>query len=149
MSEHRISLKWDRESEDFSYKTYNREHEIRFKNGVTLNASAAVAFLGKPDCVDPEEMFVAAYSSCHMLTFLAIAAKKNLVVDSYEDAAVGYLRKNAEGKLAITHIELSPVVQFTGNSPSAAELAEMHTKSHEECFIANSTKVEGSVHPQS
>jgi organic hydroperoxide reductase OsmC/OhrA len=149
MSEHKITLKWDRESEDFAYKTYNREHSVSFKNGKTIELSAAAEFLGKPSFIDPEEMFVAAYASCHMLTFLAIAAKSRIIVDSYEDSAVGYLEKNAQGKLAITRIELFPKISFEGETPSAEKLAELHRLSHDECFIANSSTVAGSVHPQS
>jgi organic hydroperoxide reductase OsmC/OhrA len=149
MSEHKIALSWNRTSPDFAYKSYNREHKIAFKNGVQVDVSAAPAFLGKAEFIDPEEMFVAAYASCHMLTFLAIAAKKNLIVDSYEDHAVGHLRKNDEGKLAITHIELFPVVVFSGSKLGSDELARMHELSHQECFIANSSKVTGTVHPQS
>lgn len=148
MSEHKINLIWERESEDFAYKTYNREHTVRFKNGKTVDMSAAAAFLGKAEFIDPEEMFVASYSSCHMLTFLAIAGKYKRVVDSYEDAAVGYLEKNAEGKLAITRIELSPIVVFSENAPSSEELAKLHEQAHAECFISNSSKVESTVRPQ-
>lgn len=148
MSEHKASLSWNRTSADFDYSSYNREHKISFENGVQIEASSAPAFLGKAELIDPEEMFVAAYSSCHMLTFLAIAAKKRLVVESYTDSAVGYLEKNDDGKLSITRIELCPVVSFSGTTPSAAELAHIHERSHEECFIANSTKVMGSVRPQ-
>jgi len=148
MSEHKASVNWSRTSADFHYSSYNREHKISFENGVQIEASSAPAFLGKPEFIDPEEMFVAAYASCHMLTFLAIAAKKRLVVESYRDSAVGYLEKNDDGKLAITRIQLFPVVVFSGAALSASELAHIHERSHEECFIANSTKVMGSVHPQ-
>lgn len=148
MSEHKASLAWNRTSADFEYSSYNREHKISFENGVQIEASSAPAFLGKEEFIDPEEMFVAAYASCHMLTFLAIAAKKRLIVDSYTDSAVGYLEKNEDGKLSITRIELFPVVAFSGTTPNAAELAHIHERSHEECFIANSTKVMGSVRPQ-
>lgn len=145
MSEHKISLTWRRESPDFSYQNYNREHLVHFKNGKTMEVSAAAQFLGKPGFIDPEEMLVAAYSSCHMLTFLAITARKRLVVDSYEDAAVGYLEKNSVGKLAITRIELSPNIVFASDTPSPEELKKMHERSHEECFIANSCNIIGTV----
>ena len=109
MSEHRVSVKWARNSTDFGYKNYNRDHVWRFDSGVEVPASAAPAYLGNPQRVDPEAAFVAALSSCHMLTFLALASNKGFVVDSYEDNAVGHLEKNANGKLAITHVELHPL----------------------------------------
>ena len=119
--------------------TYNREHDWRFKGGVTVNASAAPAYRGSPNCPDPEDAFVASLSSCHMLTFLAVAAKRGFVVDRYEDAAVGFLEKNPEGKLAITRVELHPQIEFGGErTPDAATLASMHDMAHHECFIANS-----------
>ena len=90
MSEHHASVVWKRTSADFTYDTYNRAHEVRFKDGaIVLPASSAPAFKGDADRVDPEEAFVASLSSCHMLTFLAICARKRMTVESYEDDAVG------------------------------------------------------------
>jgi len=106
-------------------------------------ATAAPAFLGNPAHVDPEEAFVASLSSCHMLTFLAIACKHKLVLDSYDDDAVGHLEKDADGKLAITRVELRPRIMWGGDrKPSAEELDKMHHAAHENCFIANSVKTE-------
>ena len=109
--------------------------------------SASPAYLGSPGLVDPEEAFVAALSSCHMLTFLAIAAKKRLVVDSYDDHAVGVMAKNANGKLAITQVTLHPKITFAGETPDAETLDRIHHLSHEECFIANSVTTEITVAP--
>ena len=96
MSEHKATIKWARNGADFGYKTYPRDHVWRFDNGVEVPASAAPAYLGNPQRVDPEAAFVAALSSCHMLTFLALASNKGFVVDSYEDAAVGHLEKKRQ-----------------------------------------------------
>jgi organic hydroperoxide reductase OsmC/OhrA len=149
MSEHRILLNWQRTSSDFTYENYNRDHTWSFDGGVTVHASASPAYRGNPACVDPEEALVAALSSCHMLTFLAIASKKKLVVDAYEDDAVGYLEKNAQGKLAITRCTLRPMIRFGGSTvPSAEELKVMHEHSHHECFIANSVLTEVTVEPR-
>jgi organic hydroperoxide reductase OsmC/OhrA len=149
MSEHRVQTTWQRTSADFTYASYNREHDWRFKGGVVVQASAAPQYKGSPNCPDPEDAFVASLSSCHMLTFLAIAAKKRFVVDSYEDAAVGYMEKNAQGKLAITRVILRPRVRFSGeNRPDAATLAAMHDGAHHECFIANSVLTAVSVEAQ-
>jgi len=139
MSEHHATIAWTRRSADFTYMTYNREHDWRFKGGVVVGASAAPQYRGSPDCPDPEDAFVASLSSCHMLTFLAIAAKRGFVVDRYEDAAVGHMEKNAQGRLAITRVELHPKIEFAaGRAPDAAALSSMHDMAHHECFIANS-----------
>lgn len=146
MSEHKITLEWKRESESFSYESYNRDHEVVFDGGVRVPASAAPAYRGNPAHVNPEEAFVAALSSCHMLTFLAIAAKKRFVVDRYTDHAVGFLEKNPTGKLAITRIVLHPQVVFGGPTlPTQEQIAELHERAHSECFIANSVTTEVTV----
>lgn len=147
MSEHVAEISWKRETESFAYDHYNRAHDWRFDAGVTVPASAAPGYKGEADRVDPEEAFVAALSSCHMLTFLAIAAKKKLVVDAYEDRAVGHMDKNAEGRLAITSVDLHPHVTFApGVEVDAAALKKMHHDAHEHCFIANSVKTLVIVH---
>ena len=111
-----------------------------------MQASAAPAYLGNPKLVDPEEAFVASLSSCHMLTFLAIAAKKKFVLDEYVDNAVGHMEKNAEGKMAITKVTLKPKITFSGDKkPTAEELDKMHHAAHDNCFIANSVKTEVTV----
>ena len=143
MSEHIVDVSWSRGEHEFSYPSYSRDHTWTFDNGEIVKASANPAFLGSDAAVDPEEAFVAALSSCHMLTFLAIAAKKRLVVDSYDDHAVGVMAKNADGRLAITEVTLAPRIVFAGQAPDDATLDKMHHLSHQECFIANSvtTKV--------
>lgn len=141
MSEHKVITTWKRESDDFGIKNYNRHHTWEFKNGETVRASAAVAYLGDADCVDPEEAFVASLSSCHMLTFLAVASMKKYTIDHYEDTAIGYLEKNSDGALAITRVALNPIIEFVGdNIPDANEIEQMHEKAHQQCFIANSVK---------
>jgi organic hydroperoxide reductase OsmC/OhrA len=141
MSEHRASIRWQRASPGFSYEEYNREHDWAFDGGATVHASAAPAFRGRAEGVDPEEALVASIASCHMLTFLAIAARRRLVVDDYVDEAVGHMEKNERGKLAVTRVELHPRIRFgDGAAPSAEELAKLHALSHEECFIANSVR---------
>lgn len=146
MSEHKANVIWARNGADFGYKTYPRDHVWRFPNGVEVPGSAAPAYLGNPQRVDPEAAFVAALSSCHMLTFLALASNKGFVVDSYEDAAVGHLEKNANGKLAITRVDLHPKIVYSGaKQPAAADLEWLHDKAHKECFIANSVTTEVKV----
>src|SRR4051794_6975562 len=111
-----------------------------------MTATAAPAYLGDPKNTDPEEAFVASLSSCHMLTLLAIACKQKSVLDEYVDEAVGHMEKNAEGRLAITRVELRPKLKWSGGKePSAEELDKMHHTAHEQCFIANSVKTEVTV----
>ena len=139
MSEHIATIRWKRTTESFGYDDYNRTHSWAFDNGLVIQAAAAPAFRGDPACLDPEEAFVASVSSCHMLTFLALAARKRLTVDAYIDDAVGHLEKNEAGKLAIMRVDLRPRVVFArGVDVDAAALEKMHHRAHEECFIANS-----------
>lgn len=147
MSEHVATISWKRETESFSYDHYNRAHDWTFDAGIAVPASASPLYKGDKDRVDPEEAFVAALSSCHLLTFLAIAARKKLVVDSYEDRAVGRMDKNAAGKLAVTSVDLHPKVTFApGVEVDAATLKKLHHDAHEQCFIANSVKTLVIVH---
>ena len=138
MAEHRARVSWERNGIDFGYESYPRDHVWSFEGGVRVPATAAPAFRGNPERVDPEAAFVAALSSCHMLTFLAIASRKRLVVDGYEDEAVGWLEKNEAGKLAMTRVVLRPRVVFAGADPGPEVLADLHERAHRECFIANS-----------
>jgi len=139
MSEYNAKIHWKRSSDDFTLKTYNRDHQWQFTEALSFPASAAPEYAGDPAMVNPEQGFVAALASCHMLTFLAIAAQKGYVIDSYRDDAVGVLAKNDQGKTAITEVMLAPQVQFAGDKlPSADELQKLHDAAHQHCFIANS-----------
>jgi organic hydroperoxide reductase OsmC/OhrA len=147
MSEHLASVHWARGAAPFTYEAYPRRHRWTFGGGAELDASSAPEYLGDALLPNPEEALVVALSSCHMLSFLAIAARKRLTVDSYEDDAVGHMEKNAEGRLAITKVELRPRVRFAGAAPSKDDLAKLHEQAHRVCFIANSVKTEVSVTP--
>lgn len=149
MSEYKATISWHRQSADFKYETYNRAHEWRFEGGVVVPATAAPAYRGEPNRVDPEAALVASLSSCHMLTFLALAARKRFTVDAYEDEAVGVMTKNDKGKLWVSRVSLHPKVTFSGaTQPSADDLERLHHLSHEECFIANSVLSEIVVEPR-
>lgn len=149
MSEHKVTVVWKRETPDFAYETYNRDHDWNFDAGVTVRASANPAYLGSESCVDPEEAFVASLSSCHMLTFLAMAARKRYVVDGYRDEAAGVLAKDAAGRLAMTRVTLKPEVRFGGeNVPGPDVIHQLHIQAHHACFIANSVKTEVVVEPK-
>ena len=148
MSEHTASIRWSRNGQPFDYEHYPRDHEVRFERGQRITGSAAPAYFGSAQGVDPEEMLVAALSSCHMLTLLAVAAKKGLTIDAYEDDAVGTLGKNGEGRAAVTHVTLRPKIAFAGDAPDAATLAKLHESAHRNCFIASSVKTEVVVEPR-
>jgi organic hydroperoxide reductase OsmC/OhrA len=149
MSEHSAVIEWKRETSDFGYQSYNRDHDWTFDAGITVRASAAPAYLGSATCVDPEEAFVASLSSCHMLTFLAIASRKKYVVDSYRDNAVGVLNKDSSGRLAVVKVTLHPEISFGGEAkPTADELGQLHDQAHHACFIANSVKTDVVVEPK-
>jgi organic hydroperoxide reductase OsmC/OhrA len=147
MSEHHAHLHWERTTPDFQYPSYNRDHQITFKQDQTVPFSASPTYKGNPALVDPEDALVAALSSCHMLSFLAIACKRKFTVDEYRDQALGVLEKNAHGQLAITRVTLRPEVFFSGTQPDAATYQAMHDESHHACFIANSVKTEVTVEP--
>ena len=148
MSEHKAFLNWTRKTADFNYETYDRTHEVHFEGGTTFKASSAPDFLGKKENVNPEEMLAASLASCHMLTFLAIAAKSRLILESYQDEATSILEKNEKGKLAVTKIFLKPRAKFSGESrPNLEKIKEMHSKAHHNCFIANSIKCDVTIEP--
>ena len=101
MSEHKVTLKWERGDAEFSYQKYPRDHTWSFDGGHTMTATAAPAYLGVGAPVDPEEAFVASLSSCHMLTFLAIACKQRFVIDSTKTRRLVIWRKNAREVLRL------------------------------------------------
>ncbi len=147
MAHHYATIRWALSAgEDFIKGRYSRGHSWEFDGGIVVPGSSSPHVVALPRsveaAVDPEEAFVAALSSCHMLSFLYIAAKRKWVVASYEDAAVGTLAKNDAGRLAITEVVLRPRIRFQGPAPSAEELNTMHDLAHHECFIANSVKTD-------
>src|ERR1043166_6264629 len=144
MSSHRAGVRWNRQSVDFTYDSYNRSHEMTFKDGaIVLPSSSAPAFKGDAARVDPEEAFVGSLASCHMLTFLAICARKRLTVDSYNDDAVGIMEKGSDGKWSVTRVTLRPRVVFSeGTSIDEKTLQDIPHRAHDDCFIANSVKTD-------
>ena len=139
MHEYRATTSWRRTSEDFTYDTYNRAHEVTFGGGETVPWSAAPEFKGDAGRVNPEEAFVASLSSCHMLTFLALAARKRWTVDVYTDAASGVMERNSQGKYWVSRVTLRPKVTFSGErQPSTEEISALHHAAHDNCFVANS-----------
>jgi organic hydroperoxide reductase OsmC/OhrA len=147
MGQYQAMVVWERNGAVFSDQRYSRGHRWSFDGGVEVAASSSPRVVPLPlsieAAVDPEEAFVASLSSCHMLWFLAIAAKRGFVVNHYSDEAIGHMAKNGEGKLAMTQVILRPRVQFVGEPiPNEADIRAMHHEAHENCFIANSVKSE-------
>jgi organic hydroperoxide reductase OsmC/OhrA len=148
VSEYRAEIVWERgANEDFLANRYSRRHEMRFDGGAVVPGSSSPHSVPLPmsdaSAVDPEENFVASLSSCHMLWFLAIAAKRKFCVDRYFDAAVGVMEKNAQGKVAVTRVTLRPEVIFSGDKrPTRADIEHLHHTAHDECYIANSVNTE-------
>jgi organic hydroperoxide reductase OsmC/OhrA len=144
MSEHRATVEWKRSGE-FRYETYPRAHTLHF-DGLTVPGNAAPANIPSTvkneSGVDPEQAFVAALSSCHMLWFLHLACQRKWVVERYVDEAVGVLDKTW-----VSRVTLRPKVTFSSKEPSAQELRALHHAAHEKCFIANSVKTEVLIEP--
>ena len=152
MSAYTATVTWQRNGAVFTDNKYSRAHQWKFDGGAVVPGSSSPHSVRVPfsdaAAVDPEEAFIASLSSCHMLWFLAIAAKQGFVVDSYEDPAVGVMAKNAAGKMAMTVVTMRPKVTFSGRQPSREELESLHHLAHEECFIASSVKTDVRCEPQ-
>jgi organic hydroperoxide reductase OsmC/OhrA len=150
---HTATVVWERGDAAFVDNRYSRRHVIRFDGGAELPGSSSPTVVkapySDPAAVDPEEMFIASISSCHMLWFLSLAAAEKFRVDRYEDEAEGVMEKNAEGKMAVTRVTLRPRAVFSGDkTPSAQDLERLHHKAHEECFIASSVKTDVRCEPR-
>jgi organic hydroperoxide reductase OsmC/OhrA len=152
MSMHNAELVWERGDQDFLDRKYSRAHRWSFDGGAVVAGSSAPEAirppLSDPAAVDPEEAFVAALASCHLLWFLALAAKAGFRVDRYQDLPQGELARDERGRMAVTRVTLRPRVQFSGAlQPTSAQLEQLHHEAHEACYIANS--VRSQVHIES
>lgn len=152
MTEYGAVVSWERRGAVFTDNRYSRGHRWRFDGGVEVPASASPQVVPLPmsveAAVDPEEAFVASLSSCHMLWFLSIAAQRKLLVESYVDAAVGHMARNADGRFAMTRVTLRPRAVFGGERrPVRDEILAMHREAHERCYIANSVRSEVCCEP--
>jgi organic hydroperoxide reductase OsmC/OhrA len=152
MSEHTATIAWQRGNDTFEKGRYSRAHEWRFDGGGVVHASASPNVVPAPwsdaRAVDPEEAFVAALSSCHMLWFLSLTAARGFIVDSYKDEALGHMREIAPDKLAIAEVILRPRVVFDpSHAATRAQTDALHHAAHERCFLANSVKTQISIEP--
>jgi organic hydroperoxide reductase OsmC/OhrA len=150
MSIHRATIRWKCSSAEFINGRYSREHTWSFDGGVVVPASPSPSVVpapwSNPANVDPEEAYVAAVSSCHMLTFLYLAGKEGFQVDSYEDEAIGAMTKNERGTPWVSSVTLQPKIRYSGSKqPDPAEEVRLHHEAHEQCFIAQSIKTEVTV----
>ena len=149
MAVYTATVEWARgPGEAFTDNRYSRGHRWSFDGGVTFRASASPHVVGKwadAGGVDPEEAFVASLSSCHMLTFLHLAARAGHVIDRYEDVAEGRMEKNGAGRMWVARVVLRPRIAWGGDTPGAEDVADLHHRAHEECFIANSVRTEVTV----
>jgi organic hydroperoxide reductase OsmC/OhrA len=147
MSTYTATLTWKRGAQPFSDGKYSRGHEAAFDGGFSIVMSSSPQIVRPPlsreDAADPEELFVASMSSCHMLYFLDYARKAGFVLDAYVDKPEGVVEKNAEGRFAVTKVTLKPQLTWSGDKrPAAGDVATLHHKSHEACLIANSYRGE-------
>lgn len=145
MASYSAEVLWLRGNQDFLGNRYSRKHTLRFDGGIVVPGSSSPHVVPLPlsdECaVDPEEAFVSALASCHMLWFLSIAAQRQFCIERYFDGASGIMGKNDEGKMAMTEVTLRPEVTFSGERmPTPDQIADMHHEAHEACFIANSVK---------
>jgi organic hydroperoxide reductase OsmC/OhrA len=151
MSNYTATVRWSRNGDEgFAKGRYSRAHEWAFDGGTIVPASASPDNVppGTADeaGVDPEEGFIAAIASCHMLFFIDYARRDGFVVDSYVDDAVGIMEKRGDGKIAVTKVTLRPRIAWGGDKrPTSDDIARLHHRSHEDCFIANSVNTEVTV----
>ncbi len=147
MSTYTAKITWKSDSpETFTKNRYSRGHEWQFDGGIAVPASSSPHSVRVPfsveAAVDPEEALVASVSSCHMLTFLYLAAKVGFNIASYIDNAVGEMATLEDGRKWVSTISIDPQIEWIGDAPTDDELANLHHRAHEGCYIANSIKSE-------
>jgi organic hydroperoxide reductase OsmC/OhrA len=154
MATYKVQVTWERgRDESFLDGTYSRGHTWVFDGGLQVPASSSPHIVPIPysveSNVDPEEAFVAALSSCHMLFFLSIAARNGYIVDRYEDKSSGGMGKGDNGRICMTSVTIRPEVAISSNPrPSRQDIETMHHEAHEQCFIANSVNTIVVVEPE-
>ena len=152
MAHHTATIRWNRGSDRFAGGRYSRGHVWEFDGGARVAASSSPHIVpvpfSVPEAVDPEEAFVASLASCHMLWFLSLAASAGVIVDDYEDAAVGTLEEVEAGRWAMTRVQLRPCITFGGDRrPSAEEHVRLHHEAHDRCYLARAVRAEITCDP--
>ena len=146
MSELSVDLIWNRKESELLPGKFSSEHQVNYNEHFKVTADTAPDWGGSANNTNPEQALAASLSSCHMMTFLALAAKTKWPVSSYKDHAVGYLGKNSKKQMVVNRIDLNPVVSFdSGFEVSREELDKMHDRAHRYCFIANTLDSEVEV----
>jgi len=146
MAEISIELYWKLEDKVLEPGKYSNKHEIKLNSDITIIGDAAPDWNGNSKYNNPEQTLAASLSSCHMMTFLALAAKMSWPVQSYSDKAVATLGKNSQGKMSVINIELNPKVEFSEDfTIGKKEIKEVQERAHRYCFIANSLSKEVQV----
>lgn len=152
MASYTVTIEWERQAASFSDGKYSRAHRWIFDGGQVVPGSSSPHVVPLPysdqHAVDPEEAFVAALSSCHMLWFLSIVAEAGFVVERYQDQALGKMSKNSAGKIAMTKVTLRPSITWLEPTPSTEQIDQFHHQAHEQCFIANSVLTQINIEPQ-
>jgi len=142
MSELSIDLEWNLQEEELKPDVFSKNHKIEINDNI-FKAGSAPEYGGKENEINPEQSLAAAISSCHMMTFLALAAKMRWPVKSYRDKAYAFLGKNSKGKMCVNKIELNLNITFNADfSVSKEEMDKMQDRSHRYCFVANSLSEE-------
>ncbi len=145
MSKLSISLEWFLQEDELKPDVFSKNHKIEINNNF-FNAGSAPEYGGKENELNPEQSLAAAISSCHMMTFLALAAKMNWPVLSYNDNAIATLGKNSKGQMSVIKLELNPIVKFSDKfSVNPDEMKKVQDRAHRYCFIANSLSEEVKV----
>ncbi|MFC0633661.1 OsmC family protein [Brevundimonas balnearis] len=146
MSLHVAEIEWSRGDQPFLDQTYSRAHAWRFDGGMEVRASSAPTSvpvpMSDPTAIDPEEALAAAVASCHMLFFLALAAKAGFIVDHYADHAEALLETDDRGRKSVTRVTLKPRIDWAGDPPAPEALRQLQDQAHRLCYIANSIRGE-------
>jgi organic hydroperoxide reductase OsmC/OhrA len=143
MAEYLAQLSWSLGDAELAHGKYNTNHRVTFSGGLAATMTSAAEYGGDPRFVNPEEAMAAALSSCHMMTFLALAAKAKWKLKSYKDRAIAVLGKTEDGRTRIAAITLHPITEFeSGHEISRDKLEEMHDRAHRYCFVANALSCE-------
>ncbi len=120
-----------------NYRAYSRDHQIEIEGKPTILASSDPSFRGDSGRHNPEELFVASISGCHMLWFLHLCTTQKITVTAYEDQAEGIMEESEDGSGRFTKVTLNPIVTISGSYDNEL-LNRIHAEAHRKCFIANS-----------
>lgn len=144
MAAYTAVIDWEFSGSGFAQGRYPRGHTWEFDGGAKVPASASPLHVpapwSVPAGVDPEEAYVAAIASCHMLIFLYLASRRGLTVQRYRDRAEGGMERNEAGRQWIAQVTLHPEIEFSGEQPTADEVRRLHHEAHAECYVANSVR---------